>query len=419
VALAWEGTCAWLAAYLGGSRGTSAIGAADLARLTRQVAELGRLTPGPFLHVGGDEWTPPDDVAATDTVGLGYGRAMASLAEAARQGGRITPMMYADVVETLPGAAAPLPRDVALVDWDYHGGDALASLDSLRALGFRAVFPSPAIWNWSTFYPNHARAFADIAALADAARRGRAPGCVTASWGDGGGECLAENSWPGFAFAAAATWADATPATDAFLEAFVVTDFGARSPALAAAIQTLGGQEFTGYATNGRLMNRPLVVRAASPRWRAAMETLDADMTLTRARIVLDGSRVRFQTDERDAMWHAVERYAYIANRERMLDRLGLAIAGSADGRLPAAEREHAARDLRTLGEEAARLASEYRALWLRHNRPDGLEVVAARLDRQAAMAGRLARLAEEGSLRVDDSARDLQAVRDEGPKTR
>ena len=417
LALVWEGARAWLTAYLSpaGSSG-NAIGDADLAHLEQRVAELARIAPGPFLHLGGDEWRPADDVSFPDAAGLAYGRAMARLVAAARRPGRITPMMYADVILEHPGAADPLPRDVALVHWDYHGLDPDASLDSLRALGFHQVFASPAIWNWSTFYPNHARAFADIAALAAAAHRTGAPGCITASWGDGGGECLAENSWPGFAYGAAATWDEPVPATDAFLEAFVATEFGIRSPALAAAIHALGWREFTGYATPGRLMNRPLVVRAATPRFRDEIGTLEAELAAAGVAADSEAARARFQRDEIRAIRHAIARYAYIARREWTLDRLGLAIAGSPDGRLPAAERAQAGRDLAALGDEATRLEADYRELWLLHNRPAGLDVVAARLARQAAMSARLSRLAADGRLGIDDSFRDLQAVRDGSP---
>jgi Glycosyl hydrolase family 20, domain 2 len=419
LALAWEGGRAWLTAYLASGGTTNAIGGADLARLEQRVTELARIAPGPFLSLGGDEWTLPGDVAVPDTAALGYGRAMATLIAAARQPGRITPMMYADVIQTYPGAADPLPRDVVLVDWDYYGINAGASLDSLHALGFRQVFTSPAIWNWSTFYPNHARAFADIAALADAARRADAPGCITASWGDGGGECLAENSWPGFAFAAAATWGTTAPEPDAFLESFVVTEFGTHSLALVTAIHVLGWREFAGYANTGRLMNRPLVVRAATPRFRDEIGALEAELAAARTAADSDAARARFQKDEIRAMRHAIARYAYIARREWTLDRLGLAIARSPDGRLPAAECERAARDLRTLADEAGRLESEYRALWLAHNRPTGLDVVATRLGRQAAMGRRLSDLAAAGRLTIDESFRDLQAVRDGSPDPR
>jgi hypothetical protein len=415
VTLAFEGLRAWLAAYLGaGHTSSNALNAADLARLESGLDDLARICPGPFLHLGGDEWIPTG--GASDTAGLAYGRTMARLVAATRRPGRITPMLYADVIKTYSGAGELLPRDVALVDWDYFGVDPDGSLDSLGAIGFRNVFPSPGIWNWNTFYPNHARAFADIGSLADAARRRGLPGCITASWGDGGGECLTENGWVGFAFAAAATWGAATPDPGAFLDTFAVTEFGVRSPGLASAIHALGWREFTGYATNGRLMYRPLVVRTASSQWRSEMEMLETDMTTAGTATDAEASRARFEPDEIRAMRHAIARYAYIARRELMLDSLGRVIAAAPGCRLPESGRDQAVHDLCAMGDEAARLKAEYRGLWLAHNRPEGLAAVEARFTRQVTMTGRLARLAQDGRLQVDDRYQDLQAVREEGP---
>jgi hypothetical protein len=417
VVLACVGLRAWLAAYLGPVTPSSAIGAADLARLESNLGDLAKVCPGPFLHLGGDEWIPAGGVS--DTAGLAYGRAMARLVTTVRRSGRLTPMLYADVIKTYSGAGELLPRDVALVDWDYFGLHPDGSLDSLGAIGFRNVFPSPGIWNWSTFYPNHARAFADIASLADAARRRGLPGCITASWGDGGGECLAENSWVGFAYAAAATWGDASPESNAFLDTFVATEFGVPSPGLALAIHALGWREFSGYANSGRLMFRPLVVRTASSQWRDEMRTLATDMTAAGLATDTEASRARFAPDEIRAMRHAIARYAYIARRELMLDSLGRVIAAAPGARLPEIGRDQVVHDLCAMGDEAARLKAEYHGLWLGHNRPEGLTTVEARFTRQVTMTGRLARLAQNGQLAVDDSYQGLQAMREESPEPR
>jgi hypothetical protein len=388
-------------------------GSPELAQLARGIGELARIAPGPFLHLGGDEWVP----AAPDHPGAGasmadYGRAMAELIAPSRGGGALTPMMYADVLEAHPEAGASLPRDVALVEWDYRCVDPALPLVRLAATGFAPLFVSPGLWDWCTFYPADGRAFANIAALTEAARRHGAAGSITASWGDGGGECLRENDWPGFAFAAACSWECVTPTTARFLDDFVRTEFGTPEPGLSVALSRLGWQEFPGFAYATRLMDRPPVVRPASARWRSQMRALADAMREAEESSRAGADRVRFHTEEIAAMRHAIARYAFIAERELLGDSLGRALEASRGGTLPVATRDSAVLRLVALGGEMARLRSEYRLLWLNGNRLGGLAVIDRRLARQQRMSERLAGITRSGQLMIDGSYAGLQAMR-------
>jgi hypothetical protein len=151
------------------------------------------------------------------------------------------------------------------------------------------VIVSPGLWTWRAFYPDYARAFANVAAFADAGKRAHALGCVAAAWGDGGAENLRENNWPGYAFAAAAAWEADAPAMDPFLRRFAAAQYGTDAPALARVEASLGSQEFESLGWNGRLYHRALPVRARSEHWVERMQTLRIEMDLARRDLAAAG----------------------------------------------------------------------------------------------------------------------------------
>ena len=236
------------------------------------VEEIAARTRGPFFHVGGDEWallrdTTRLDRAARSRAAGAYGHYLAALARHLRETYGCRTMVYGDVLLQLPEAARALPHDVIVVDWHYDPADSFPSLELLRNEGIRSIVVSTGLWNWSTFYPNYARGFHNIAAFTRAGKRAGAMGSVVSSWGDDGAENLRENNWLGYAFSAAAAWESDAPATDPFVRRFVVTQYGADSPELARAERLLGWQEFEGVPSVGQLYRRPPLVRPRAPAW--------------------------------------------------------------------------------------------------------------------------------------------------------
>jgi len=371
------------------------------------VDEIARLTGPPFFHVGGDEWQPSgDDGAAFDA----YGDYVARLAGGLRQQHGCRTMLYGDVMLGHPRAAAGVPRDVVVVDWQYDEESSFSSIQRLRQMGFRDVMVSPGLWTWRTFYPNYAKAFRNIRGFMDAGKAQQVGGAIGAAWGDAGAENLRGNNWTGYAFVASAAWEAAAPADSEFLRRFVVVEYGVDSEDLVLAERLIGWQEFDSPPWPGVLFHRPFPVRRRSPGAVERMQRLLADMR--RAMACLDAAerQVRFHPERLPLLRHAARRYAYLAERELFLDSAGRWLAGRTMAELPPERGRRVLSRLARLEALATRLRGEYHSLWLQANRPEGLAANDERLEEQAAMIRTLRRAAIRGDLHVDDSFTDMQA---------
>jgi glycosyl hydrolase family 20 len=395
-----------------------AVDNSDAARFVTSLADqIAAVTGGPFFHIGGDEWEPPARAGTVLPGGgsaePGYGQYLGQVADhlIQRYGCRV--MVYGDVILEHPEWARDLNRDVIVVDWQYHPQDDYPSLRRLRELGFRDLVASPGLWTWSRFYPNYAVAFANVSSFARVAQREAAAGCIAAAWEDDGAENLRENNWAGYAFAAAASWEVATPApdADAFLRRFVVTQYGCDSPELVRAEKLLGWQTFDGIGWGGRLYHRPLPVRPRPQKTVERMEALVADMQRAVQDLEAAQGRVRFDRSHIAVALHCAHRFAYVAQRELLLDAAGRRLGARTAAELSPGEREEIVSRLDQLIATADLLEAEFGPLWLRLNQPEGLAANLERMGKQGIMLRRLRERALAGSLRVDNTYSNMQAL--------
>lgn len=366
----------------------SAVSQESRAFVLALVDEIAAAAPGPFFHIGGDETGEIGQGTSREAVNrLGAGRVHGRYCAAvidhlrARDGRRA--MVYSDMILSHPEALAEIPRDAILVDWHYNPADPHPSIRALHEAGFRDVMVSPGLWSWDTIYPDYRRSFASILGMSAEGKREGALGCVVASWGDNGAENLRENNWPGYAFAASAAWEAGSPDTASFCERFVTTEFGAHSPDLARALRLVGWQRFDGLKSASRLIHRAPLVRLHRGEWMDRMRLLRSEMLAAGGAISTSRAQVRFHADEIRALELCALRFRASAEREMVLDaiaaRSAIQPAGSERGAGPA----EAMALLESIKAGGPEVRAEYEALWLRHNRPEGLASNLDRIDRQ------------------------------------
>jgi hexosaminidase len=381
-----------------------------------RVDEIADAAPGPFFHLGGDEWVPAATRTGADSPSQNgavraYGHYLQLLASHLKTHSATRAMVYGDVILEHPDAARDLSRDVIIVDWHYDPQDSFPSLRLLKALGFHDVMASPALWTWRTFYPNYARGFSNVAAFTQAVKDEGGMGSITASWSDGGAENLRENNWAGYACAAAAAWERTAPTSSEFLPRFVSTQYGAESPELAEAERLLGWQEFVGVGWASRLYNRVPAVRPRTKAWIDRMRTLEQDMHQVERDLAIAGKQVRYDEDHLATMRHCAHRYLYIAERELCLDAVGRRLGSGTSADLAPQQREGIVTDLARLEATASGLREEFTGLWLSHNKREGLAASEVQMAKQAVMLRRLIDLARSGRLSVDNTFAGLQAL--------
>jgi hypothetical protein len=366
----------------------SAVSPESRAFVLALVDEIAAAAPGPFFHIGGDETGEigqGTSRAAVNQLGAGrvHGRYCAAVIDhlRARDGRRA--MLYTDMILSHPEALAEIPRDAILVDWHYNPADPHPSIRALHDAGFRDVMVSPGLWSWDTFYPDYGRAFASILGMSAEGKREGALGCVVASWGDNGAENLRENNWLGYAFAASAAWEAGNPDTASFCERFVTTEFGVRSPQIARALRLVGWQRFDGLKSASRLVHRAPLVRVHRTEWMDRMRLLRSDMLVAEDALSASRTQVRYHADEISALALCALRFRTSAERELVLDAIAARPAFQAAGTERSADTPQAMLLLDSIKAAGPRVRAEYAALWLRHNRPEGLDSNVTRLDHE------------------------------------
>jgi len=371
----------------------SAVSPESRAFVLGLVDEIAAAAPGRFFHIGGDETGEIGEGtsrAAVDRLGAGrvHGQYCAAVIDHLRaQDGRRA-MLYGDMILSHPDALAEIPRDAIIVDWHYDPDEQHPGIRALHDAGFRDVIVSPGLWNWDTIHPDYRRAFANILGMSAEGKREGALGCVVASWGDNLSENLRENNWLGYAFAASSAWEAGAPDTASFCERFVATEFGASNPGLARALILVGWQRFDGLKSASRLVHRAPAVRVHRPEWMTRMRLLRSDMREAGEAISASRAQVRFHMDELRALALSALRLGDSAERELVLD----AIAGGAAFQTASTGGDVVATGalLDSLKASGPRVGAEYAALWLRHNRPEGLAPNLERLARENLAIERL-----------------------------
>ncbi len=373
----------------------SAVSQESRAFVLGLVDEIAAAAPGPFFHIGGDETGEIGEGTsreAVDRLGAGrvHGRYCAAVIDhlRARDGRRA--MLYADMIRSHPEALAEIPRDAILVDWHYNPADPHPGIRALHEAGFRDVMVSPGLWSWDTIYPDYRRAFASILGMSAEGKREGALGCVVASWGDNDAENLRENNWPGYAFAASAAWEAGDPDTTSFCERFVTTEFGAHSPDIARALELVGWQRFDGLKSASRLVHRAPLVRLHRAEWMNRMRLLRSDMLVARDALSVSRAKVRFHADEISALALCASRFRASAERELVLDVIATRSAIQPAGTERSAGSPEGMALLDSIKASGPAMRAEYEALWLRHNRPEGLGPNLDRLDRENRAIERL-----------------------------
>ena len=115
------------------------------------------------------------------------------------------PMMYGDVLLNHPEILDSLTKDVTIVDWHYGAYDHYPSAKTFDDKGFTYIV-SPSVWNFTSTFPVHTLAMANIKNFIEEGLRYDAAGMINSNWGDFGAETIKETILFGYAYSAACSW---------------------------------------------------------------------------------------------------------------------------------------------------------------------------------------------------------------------
>jgi len=177
--------------------------------LAKAFAEVVPAFSGSFFHIGADEsW----DVGKFKTKGLvdRFGIASVHARHYQKVYDLLKPynkkiMMYGDIILNHPTILNEIPKDIIVIDWQYHVTNNYSSTEVFKKAG-QPFIVSPGTHNWGNWFPDLTDAALNISKIAEDGKRNGALGSICSNWGDYGGMNLREFNYHPFAYSAAVSW---------------------------------------------------------------------------------------------------------------------------------------------------------------------------------------------------------------------
>ena len=304
---------------------------------------------------------------------------------------------YYDLEAEIPESISKkIPDNVRLCYWDYYHKDRAfyeAMIARHREMHGEPVMAS-GVWTWNTFWYNHRITRAAAGPCVDACRAAGLRDVLFTMWGDDGGFCDFESAFAGLAWAAERAYAGAEP-DERVLEKRYAALFGGASWKAVAALGEWADGETTQLIWDDPIMNlragvRRLEARAEIYNTLTGQTHADLESGLRKAARILARAPVPAGGQGGSVPYAR----AFCA---ALLARIALADALAAAWSLPKGKRRAAvkAKALPAARRNVAAMEAfeaEFRAMWLSHNRPQGLETTQIRLAGAAERAAECVR---------------------------
>jgi hypothetical protein len=186
-------------------------------------AELAKVFPGPWVHIGADETSDLGIGRTHDRVkqqGLGavyldfLKQIHSTLAPNHKQ-----LLFWGDIAVNSPDLVATLPKDMIAVPWEYDAKPDFTSLILPFKNAGLETWVAPRVNNWNRIYPNNNEAMGNIRAFVRDGQKLGSTGMLNTVWNDDG-EGLFDENWFGVLFGAAAAWQAGESSEDNFTSSF-------------------------------------------------------------------------------------------------------------------------------------------------------------------------------------------------------
>ena len=283
-------------------------------------------------------------------------------------------LMYGDIVLNNPAILKDIPKDIIFVDWHYEARKDYPSAAKFRQAGFE-VLVSPAVVNYNRLYPDWRSALVNIENFTRVGFENQALGAVTSSWCDNGAFNLRQFNLWGYVFAAACAWnpENVEPGNieKTFWENLFAVDSGAPFVELNARLSNLGQgstlydwwrHPLLGISTSGG------VGKNGDPRQKSSR--LAADLARVMELIAQCRKAVRANRPYLDVLDFAAACGLCLAHKLQWQADY----AAAASGRPTGPQLQQLLGGAESLLAELTGLERRFSTLWLRYNRPEGLE---------------------------------------------
>ncbi|TAE70246.1 MAG: hypothetical protein EAZ85_12095 [Bacteroidetes bacterium] len=177
--------------------------------LEKTIAEISKMFPSPYFHIGGDESFDAGvykskDLA--DSIGIAnlHLNHYLKLHKICEKNGKKM-MMYADMLEKFPAILSKMPQDIILMDWQYFDQADYPTTQMLSKIS-QSYWLSPTVFNFKTIFPLHQISFPITKKLATLGLERNSKGFITSNWGDMGNDSPKELLYYLYAWTAQCAW---------------------------------------------------------------------------------------------------------------------------------------------------------------------------------------------------------------------
>ena len=361
--------------------------------LRDMIDDLASVFPSKYFNMAADEsWDVGRGASRDRVTELGiatvHARHYRRVYDMLKKHGK-TVMMYGDILLSHPDILSQIPKDIVIVDWQYHADVEYPSARTIADSGFQFIV-SPASWNFVNPFPQYATAVPNIKNFIRDGYRAGAMGALNSTWGDYGGETFRELNWYGYAWGAECSWSPERADFLDFNRRFFSYFFGRQGEEVELIYTLLFAPANMVYWHE--VWRHPfLPVReefVSGPRIAIDIRLQSLNSTMPEVLRLIDRARsvVSRNSDHLDYLEFIARLKLWFAGKvdtALKIDRL------LADSSRIAAEGIDAAGAVEQMVEPVVStlsdLKSRFRSLWLLTNRPDNLDLLLKRYDRQAA----------------------------------
>lgn len=312
------------------------------------------------------------------------------------------PMMYGDILLDYPAIMEKIPKDVIIVDWHYGVADRYTSPETFKSAGFPYVV-SPAVWNFTGPFPNYFNTVVNIQNLNRDGYLNGSLGILTSNWNDNGGEALRELNYYGYAWTAECAWQPLRATIEDFDRRFFASFFGSEEAGQAAQTSyALLSSPFNQYHWFELWRHPMLPLRSSNMNYLWRVQSIESTMPLVHRTLQRLERQATENKEQVEYLRFIADLNLWFATKLRVGERVRLTTSKVPPGANMDSLRTAMLALLKDVVPRLATLKERFRQLWLTTNRPENLQWLLMRYDRQTAYWQEKIAQLESGEMWVD-----------------